>query len=335
MNEKEQSDIERSRLVGMSLYAKYAAFMSDFLPDKTRQNECPYYLRTGKMVDLNLLKLKCFGPPGIYSLIDGPIHQRAPVEDEGGFDEKQGSVLINNRKSNDRLQFERLYPNQVVQTDVDQQTRTETTMRGASLKGSILKDIRQLRPQKEKYELAQEKSRRSKRRKNEKRWRARIRETSMTGESDPSTMKRPKPNTNPKKTERTGTKVAKVGDLVSAPATFFDIEPGSFSSKYPERCFVAVDAVSAEGLVRVRWVEDNIDDNFEDNTEDECKVRHLTVEKIADIGTKALHRATFVRLRDLMNGHELVKAGYTKPQLSQLVCSKIHDEVISVRTILS
>ncbi len=119
--------------------------------------------------------------------------------------------------------------------------------------------------------MAQGKSRRGKRRKNGKRSRARDRDTSTTGESDLTNMKRPKPNTNTKKTQRTGTKVAKVGDLVSAPATLFDNEPGSFSSKYPERCFGAVEAVRAKGLAKVRWVEDN--------NVDECKVRDLTVEK--------------------------------------------------------
>ena len=84
-------------------------------------------------------------------------------------------------------------------------------------------------------------------------------------------MKRPKINRDPKKTKLKGTKVAKVGDLISAPATIFDNEPGSFSNKYPERCFGTVEAVSAMGLAGVRWVEDN--------TVDECKIRDLTVDK--------------------------------------------------------
>ncbi len=65
--------------------------------------------------------------------------------------------------------------------------------------------------------------------------------------------------------------MAKVGDLISAPVTIFDNEPGSFSNKYPERCFGAVEAVSAMELVGVRWVGDN--------TVDECKIHDLTVEK--------------------------------------------------------
>jgi hypothetical protein len=84
-------------------------------------------------------------------------------------------------------------------------------------------------------------------------------------------MKRPKLNKNPKKTKRKGNKVTMVGDLISAPATIFDNEQASFSNKYPERCFGAVEAVSAMRLARVRWVENN--------TVDECKVRDLTVKK--------------------------------------------------------
>ena len=353
-----------------ALADKYAAFISDFLPVQTRQNECPYYLRTGKMVDWDLLKIKCFGAPCIYSPIDGPIHKRAPVAEEGWFVGRQWPFMIIKRKSdgkllnvsdkkvrvyesmytvpmnvdidprliqntsdtefmnnevdilgqavpesllkpevdnnmvssikslrehklelpgrrqgdmteieesamygNGQLQNEGLYLDQVVQTDVEQLANiiAETTMKGTSLKESILKAIRQLRPQNGKDELAQGKSRLGKRRKNGKRARARDGNTSRTGESDLIHLKRPKPNTNTKKTQRTGTKVAKVGDLVSAPATLFDDEPGSFSGKYPERCFGAVETVSAKGLARVRWVEDN--------TVNECRVRDLTVEK--------------------------------------------------------
>ncbi len=144
--------------------------------------------------------------------------------------------------------------------------------------------------------------------------------TSITGESDPITIKQPNPYTNPKKTKFKGTKVAKVGDLISVPATFFDNEPGSISSKYPERCFGAVEAVCAEGLARVRWIEDN--------TIDECNVRDLTVERIADIGTKALHEATFVRLRDMINGYALVKARSPELQLPQYVCNNLLDDVV-------
>ena len=236
-----------------ALADKYAVLISDFLPVQTRQNECPYYLRTGKMVDWDLIKVKCFGAPCIYSPIDGPIHKRAPVAEEGFFVGRQWPFMIIKRKSdgkllnvsdkkvrvyesmytvpmnvdidprltpnkskkesnedegdkvneavpdiglkhevdnnmvasikslrehklelpgrrqgdmseieesamygNGQIQNEGLYLDQVVQTDIDQLASiiAETTMRGTSLKDSILKAIRQLKPQNHQGELA-------------------------------------------------------------------------------------------------------------------------------------------------------------------------------------
>jgi hypothetical protein len=41
---------------------QYANFLTDFLPIQTRKNECSFYMRTGKMVDCALLKIKCLEP---------------------------------------------------------------------------------------------------------------------------------------------------------------------------------------------------------------------------------------------------------------------------------
>jgi hypothetical protein len=71
MSEVKQSGIDRPRLFCSSLYDKYAAFISDFL--LVRQNECPYYLRIGKMIEWDQLRVNGFGTPCIYSPIDGPI----------------------------------------------------------------------------------------------------------------------------------------------------------------------------------------------------------------------------------------------------------------------
>ena len=49
----------------------------------------------------------------------------------------------------------------------------------------------------------------------------------------------------------------KRGDLVSLPASAFDgSTPGSFSDDHPEPCVGTVLEVSKEGLVKVRWLED-------------------------------------------------------------------------------
>jgi hypothetical protein len=48
---------------------------------------------------------------------------------------------------------------------------------------------------------------------------------------------------------------------------------------------------------------------------------------IADIGAKALPEATFVRLRDMMNGYALVKAKYPELQLPRYVFTTNKEKV--------
>jgi hypothetical protein len=52
-----------------------------------------------------------------------------------------------------------------------------------------------------------------------------------------------------------------------------------------------------------------------------------TTNMIADIGTKALPEATFVRLRDMMNGYALVKAKYPELQLPCYVFTTNNEKV--------
>jgi hypothetical protein len=96
-----------------------------------------------------------------------------PGRRQGDMTEIEESAMY----GNGQLQNEGLYLDQVVQTDVEQLANiiAETTKKGTSLKESILKAIRQLRPQNGKNELAQGKSRLGKRHKNGKRSRARDR----------------------------------------------------------------------------------------------------------------------------------------------------------------
>jgi hypothetical protein len=82
---------------------QYSNFLVDFLPFQTRQNECSFYMRTGKMVDWALLKIKCFGAPCIFSPIDGLIHKRAPIMEEGWFVGRQWPFMIIKRKSDGKL----------------------------------------------------------------------------------------------------------------------------------------------------------------------------------------------------------------------------------------
>ena len=108
------------------MYARYAAFISDFMPMKTGSKESPYYLRNGKLVDYTLLKDKWFGLTGTYSLLDWTIDQRVPVGEEGWHIEMQGLAMIANGTSGGQLQKEEPYLDQ--QTEVDQITRTELTV---------------------------------------------------------------------------------------------------------------------------------------------------------------------------------------------------------------
>ena len=65
--------------------------------------------------------------------------------------------------------------------------------------------------------------------------------------------------------------VAKVGDLISVPPELFDDEPGSYSSKHPERCYGTVSSIDKKGIAKVLWVEDG--------SCNDCKLRDLTVVK--------------------------------------------------------
>jgi hypothetical protein len=83
---------------------QYSNLLGDFLPIiQTRQNECSFYMRTGKMVDWALLKIKCFGTPCIFAPIDGPIHKRAPIMEEGWFVGRQWPFMIIKQKSDGKL----------------------------------------------------------------------------------------------------------------------------------------------------------------------------------------------------------------------------------------
>ena len=64
---------------------KYAVFIHDFLPQSTRGGHCPYYLRTGRKVNWKVLPIHVFGAPLCYAPMDGPIHKRAPIAEQGHF----------------------------------------------------------------------------------------------------------------------------------------------------------------------------------------------------------------------------------------------------------
>ena len=66
-----------------ALSDRNAVTVADFLPQSTRKNLSSYYMRTGRQIDWTQLGLKVFGAPLVFAPIDGPIHKRAPINEEG------------------------------------------------------------------------------------------------------------------------------------------------------------------------------------------------------------------------------------------------------------
>lgn len=81
-----------------ALADKYSVYVQDFLPQSTRNYHCPYYLRTGRKVPWSLLSIHPFGAPCIYAPIDGALHKRAPVAEEGFFCGIQWPAVLVRRK---------------------------------------------------------------------------------------------------------------------------------------------------------------------------------------------------------------------------------------------
>jgi hypothetical protein len=88
---------------------KYSVVVSDFLPQQSRNNHCSFYMRTGRFVDWDLIQLKVFGAPTLYSDPNGPIHKRAPIVEKGYYvgcqwpavlikREKDGKVILVSRQ---------------------------------------------------------------------------------------------------------------------------------------------------------------------------------------------------------------------------------------------
>jgi hypothetical protein len=73
-------------------------FVLDFMPQSTRHKLSSYYMRTGRQVDWKQLGLKLFGAPCIFAPIDGPIHKRAPITEEGYFLGYQWPAMLVLRK---------------------------------------------------------------------------------------------------------------------------------------------------------------------------------------------------------------------------------------------
>jgi hypothetical protein len=86
-----------------ALCDKYACYLHDFMPQATRNFHCPFYLRTGKMVNWKILSIHTMGAPLVYAPIDGPIHKRSAMNVEGHFMGIQWPAALVKRKSDDKV----------------------------------------------------------------------------------------------------------------------------------------------------------------------------------------------------------------------------------------
>ena len=82
-----------------ALSDKYAVYTRQFLPQSTRNFHCSFYLRTGKVVEWEILFIHVWGAPADYAPMEGPVHKRAALLEQGYFVGMQyPSVLIQRKK---------------------------------------------------------------------------------------------------------------------------------------------------------------------------------------------------------------------------------------------
>jgi hypothetical protein len=86
-----------------ALSDRNAVMVADFLPQSTRKNLSSYYMRTGRQIDWAHLMLKVFGAPLLFAPIDGPIHKRAPINEEGYYLGYQWPAMLVLRKSDGKV----------------------------------------------------------------------------------------------------------------------------------------------------------------------------------------------------------------------------------------
>ena len=86
-----------------ALSDRNAVLVLDFMPQATRHNLSSFYMRTGRQVDWTQLGLKVFGAPCIFAPIEGPIHKRAPITEEGYYLGYQWPAMLVLRRSDGKV----------------------------------------------------------------------------------------------------------------------------------------------------------------------------------------------------------------------------------------
>ena len=82
---------------------QYAAYVLDFLPQSTRDDMCPFFLRMKKKPDWRRIMLHVYGAPVKYAPMGGPEHKQAPMTEHGYFAGVQWPMMLVLRKSDMKL----------------------------------------------------------------------------------------------------------------------------------------------------------------------------------------------------------------------------------------
>ena len=109
---------------------RHAVFVGDFMPQSSRNYNCSFYMRTGRQVDWDLLQLKVFGAPALYSDPNGPIHKRAPITEKGFYIGCQWPAILIKREKDGKIimvsrQKVRVHESAYIQPLSSQTTSTE------------------------------------------------------------------------------------------------------------------------------------------------------------------------------------------------------------------
>ena len=86
-----------------ALCDKYSVYLHDFLPISSRGFSCPYSLRTGRVVPWNILCIHVMGAPLVFAPMDGPVHKRGAMSEEGWFVGIQWPAALVKRKSDGKV----------------------------------------------------------------------------------------------------------------------------------------------------------------------------------------------------------------------------------------
>jgi hypothetical protein len=86
-----------------ALADKHAAYVGRFLPQSTRQWKCSYFLNTKRVPDWRNLCIHVFGAPCRFAPMEGPIHKRAEMTEEGYYVVVQHPMVLIIRKRDMKL----------------------------------------------------------------------------------------------------------------------------------------------------------------------------------------------------------------------------------------